>query len=400
MPLFSFRVAKADGTILQQWAEAEDEGVLRERLEAEGFLVLAISPSQAQAPPLVLRRGISARDFLTFNHELRVLLKAGLPIMKVMDILTEGQWKPTFSEALKGVRQAVREGSAISEAMTKYPAFFPTLYIASLQAGERSGNLVEVIERFMIYQRKLIALRKKVFAALAYPSFLLLFGGGVLAFLIFYVIPTFSEVYAGAEQSLPFVTRLLLGVVHATRVSVLFWLPGGLLGLFLLHRAYQSERGRAFYDRIILRLPIVGPIVQRNYLIRITRTLSTILKSGMPVVGALRIMRDGMDNGTIRRQLAAVDDEIRRGGKLAAAFSHIGFLPKITIEMIGVGEMTGALEEMLNEVADFHEEEMDLYLSRVTTWIEPALLLVVGLVIAFVLVAMYLPIFQLAGTIQ
>ncbi len=400
MPLFSYRVAKTDGTILQRQVEAEDEARLKERLEAEGLLVLSLSPATGFASPLSLRTGLSARDFLAFNHELRVLLKAGLPIMQVLDILSEGQWKPAFSAALKNVQQGVREGSAISDAMARHPAFFPELYVASLRAGEKSGNLVEVIARFMVYQRKLIDLRKKVFAALSYPSFLLLFGGLVLAFLIFYVIPTFAEMYEGAQKSLPLVTRILLGGVHYAQASMIVWLPGGLLGLFLLYRSYQSERGRSFYEKVALRLPILGPIVQRNYLIRITRTLSTILKSGMPVVGALRIMSDSMGNRVVRRQLEAVDEEIRRGGKLAVAFSHIGFFPKITVEMIGVGEMTGALEEMLNEVADFHEEEMDLYLSRVTTWIEPALLMVVGLVIAFVLVAMYLPIFQLAGTIQ
>jgi type IV pilus assembly protein PilC len=400
MPLFSYRVAKTDGTILQRQAEAEDEARLKERLEVEGLLVLSLAPATGFASPLSLRAGLSARDFLAFNHELRVLLKAGLPIMQVLDILSEGQWKPAFSAALKRVQQGVREGSAISDAMARYPAFFPELYVASLRAGEKSGNLVEVIGRFMVYQRKLIDLRKKVFAALAYPSFLLLFGGLVLAFLIFYVIPTFAEMYEGAQKSLPLVTRILLGAVHYTQTSMIVWLPGGVLGLFLLYRSYQSERGRAFYEKMALRLPILGPIVQRNYLIRITRTLSTILKSGMPVVGALGIMSESMGNRVVRRQLEAVDEEIRRGGKLSVAFSHIGFFPKITVEMIGVGEMTGSLEEMLNEVADFHEEEMDLYLSRVTTWIEPALLMVVGLVIAFVLVAMYLPIFQLAGTIQ
>ena len=401
MALFSYRVAKGDGTILQQRAEAESESLLRGRLEGEGYLVLSISRAVGLAfPSLSFNKTISPRDFLIFNHELTVLLRAGLPIMKILDILSERDSQPDFVETVKAVQRDVRGGSAIADAMSKHPSYFSELYVSSLRAGEKSGNLVEVISRFMDHQKKILEVRKKVFAALAYPSFLLVAGIGVLGFLLIYVMPSFSELYEGAKTELPLFTRMLLNFVHFLNRSFILLALGFLGCLALVWSAYRSGWAKKWSDPIMLKSPFLSMIIKKNYQIRISRTLSTVLKSGIPLVVALEMVAAAMTNQIVRRQVQEVGSQVRGGVGLAAAFSNAGLFPKMSTEMIAVGETTGSLDEMLSEVAYFHEGELDLILSRVTTWVEPVLLLTIGSLVALILIAMYLPIFHLAGAIQ
>lgn len=401
MALFSYRVAKGDGTIVTQQEEAESESLLRSRLEEQGYLVLSISKTIGLSlPTLSLQKRFPPRDFLVFNQELRALLKAGLPIMKIFDVLVDRGSQPGFVEALKEVQQDIRSGSAMSDAMAKHPGYFSELYVSSLRAGEKSGNLVEVISRFMDYQKKILEVKKKVAGALAYPSFLLAIGFGVLGFLLIYVMPSFSEIYEGSKVDLPLFTRFLLGIVHFIQ-GKFFLLLVAAVGLgALLWSLYQSGWGRARADRLALSFPFIRPIVRRHHLIRISRTLSTILKSGIPLVEALGMVASSMTNRVVRDDVERAGESVKTGIGISAALSQIDLFPKISIEMIAVGESTGSLEEMLNEVANFHEEELDLYLSRVTTWVEPVLLLTIGSLVAMILIAMYLPIFHLAGTIR
>jgi type IV pilus assembly protein PilC len=401
MPLFSYRVAKGDGTILQQEAEAENEALLRGRLEGDGYLVLSISKSVALSfPSFSVKKKVSPRDFLIFNHELIVLVKAGLPIMKVLDILSERGSQPDFVKTLKAVQQDVRGGSSIADAMAKHPAVFSMLYVSSLRAGEKSGNLVEVISRFIEYQKKILAVRKKVLAALAYPVFLLTVGMAVLGFLLIYVMPTFAELYQGSKTDLPFFTRILLDFVQFLKRNLVFFVLGLVALVALVWSAVKSGWGKDLVDPLLLKTPFLSNIIKKNYQIRLSRTLSTVLKSGIPLVVALEMVAAAMTSQIIRRQVLEVGSQVRGGIGLAPSFAKVGLFPKMSSEMIAVGETTGSLDEMLSEVANFHEEELDLILSRVTTWVEPILLLTIGTLVALILIAMYLPIFNLAGTIK
>lgn len=401
MPLFSYRIAKPDGTIQERQAEAEDAVALRGRLEEEGNLVLSISESIGfSLPNFSLKRKISPHEFLIFNQEFVALLRAGLPIMKILDLLSERGDQPGFAAALKEVQREVRGGGTIADAMSRHPVYFPPLYVSSLRAGEKSGNLVEVLGRFMEYQKKVLEVRKKVLAALAYPAFLLVVGIGVLGFLLTYVMPSFSELYADSQVELPLITRFLLGLVDFLRQYFLAILLGSVLTGLLLWRLLRSAWGRAVSDRLALQAIFLGPIIKRHHLIRIARTLSTVLKSGIPLVESLTIVGAAMTNQLVARQIGKVGSEVRGGVALALAFSKVALFPRMSTEMIAVGETTGSLEEMLQEVANFHEDELDLYLSRVATWVEPILLLLIGSLVAVILIAMYLPIFNLAGTIR
>ena len=402
MPQFHYRAAQSDGRIIENYLEAENEYVVRTQLETQGLVILSLhgkkrwvgSSSRPKA-----RGHLSQREFLIFNQQFLALVKAGLPILKAFDILTERATHGNFQVALQHVREEIRGGSSISQAMATQPKHFPDLYRATIQSGEHTGNLVEVLQRYIAYLKLIIGVREKTIKALAYPGFLIIVGMGVIAFLLTYVIPTFSEVYAQNDAQLPFLTQMLLDLID----SVGLWLPWTLgLTLFLFVTLYswiRTPAGRTQYHWILLRIPLLGDIILKNQIIRLARTLGTIIAGGIPLLSALTITANAMTNKIISRSLTAATNHVRDGMSLATSLKTEHFLPRMTIEMIEVGETTGSLETMLHEIAEFHEGELNLQLDQLTTWIEPILLLIMGVVIGGIVIIMYLPIFQLAGTV-
>lgn len=405
MPTFVCRVGKADGTVLEERLEADDEAAARDRLGQQGVVVYAVRRSGLRWPPLslrvpVLHRGFPVREFLVFNQELIALTKAGLPIMRVLDILSARTGHPTFQRALTAVREQVRGGSSLADAMAKQPRFFSELYLASLRAGERSGNVVEILRRYQTFMMRMLAVRKKIVSALSYPAFLLAVGAGVLLFLLTYVLPTFLDVYREAQAQLPAATRFLMALVAFMQRWVWALAMAALAVVVAFRVWYRTEVGRLRTDRLMLHLPFIGALIRTHYIISVARTLATILAGGIPLVSALRMVRDSILNRVVADDVDGVIERVKNGSGVAAAFAVGGLMPRMTLEMIEVGEATGALEDMLTQVAEFHEDELDRRLTAITTWVEPALLLVMGGVIAGVVITMYLPIFQLAGTIK
>jgi len=400
MPTFVCRVGRADGTVLEERLEAEDEAAARDRLGQQGVVVFAVRrwPLSLRVP--VLHRGFPTRDFLVFNQELIALIKAGLPIMRVLDILAARAGHSAFQHALTTVRAQVRGGSSLADAMAQQPRFFSELYLASLRAGERSGNVVEILQRYQTFMKRMLAVRKKIVTALSYPAFLLVVGAGVLLFLLTYVLPTFLDVYREAQAQLPAATRFLMALVAFMQRWALALLLAAVAVVILFRVWYRTEGGRRRTDRFALTLPLFGSLIRTHYIISISRTLATILAGGIPLVSALRMVRDSILNRVVADDVDQVIERVKTGSGVAAAFSIGGLMPRMTLEMIEVGEATGSLEEMLTQVAEFHEDELDRRLTAITTWVEPALLLVMGGVIAGVVITMYLPIFQLAGTIK
>ncbi|MDP1769061.1 MAG: type II secretion system F family protein, partial [Nitrospirota bacterium] len=338
-------------------------------------------------------------EFLVFNQELLALVKAGLPVLRVWDLLIERSNHAGFQQSLRTVRQDIRGGASASEALARHPAHFSELYIATIKAGEQSGNLAEVLQRFIAYLKLMIGLRQKVSKALAYPAFLVLVGIAVIGFLLTYVVPTFVSVYAETSKSLPPATQLLLDVVTGGKA---YLVPGfaGLVILGLIGRAYYAtSAGRLVVDRLVLRVPIVGPIFVKHYTVQLTRTLATILAGGTPLVEALSIARGAISNRYVSVGVAGTVAEIREGTTLAAALDRPKVFPKLAVEMLSVGEETGSLPTMLHDVAEFYEGDLDLQLTQLTTWIEPVLLLIMGVLVGTIVIVMYLPVFQMAGAV-
>ena len=402
MPQFHYRAARPDGTIFENTTESESERSIRMNLEGQGLLILELNGQRSgsfSSPIRRTRKQLSLRDFLVFNQEFLALIKSGLPMLRSFDILSERTTRGAFQQALLGVREDIRGGAAISEAMATQPAFFPELYQASIQSGEQAGNLTEVLQRYISYLKLLIGVREKVVNALIYPSFLVVFGVATAAFLLTFVMPTFAEVYAESNAELPYATQLLLDMVN----EMGSWAPWALAGLAAGGGAFYwwrgTKQGQWHIHQLLLRLPIVGDVLLKNQVIRLTRTLATVLAGGIPLLSALQVTARAMTNLVFARAVSSAINSVREGASLSQSLKQESFLPRMTIEMIEVGETTGALESMLLEVSEFHEGELDLQLSRLTTWIEPVLLISMGVLVGGIVIVMYLPVFQLAGAL-
>jgi type IV pilus assembly protein PilC len=402
MPQFRFRAARPDGTIVEDRLEGDNELAVRAQLEGRGWLPFTVQGPRAGAKigGYSFRRGrLSLREFLVFNQEFLALVKAGLPVLKVFDLLAERAMHPAFQEALAGVRTEVRGGDSISQAMARYPKHFPDLYRASLRSGEHTGNVVEVLQRYISYLKLVISIREKVVKALAYPAFLVAVGVGVVLFLLIYVMPTFAEIYGQNKRDLPVATQALLYAVQNGQ-QWLPWVVTAVAGLsVLLYKWGQTTIGREQLDRLSLVVPVVGGVLLKSQIVRFARTLSTVLAGGIPLMHALEVTKGATTNRVIANCLTRATERVREGVGLAASLKQEGFLPQMTLEMIEVGETTGSLETMLQDVAEFHEGELELQLNQLTTWIEPALLLIMGFVVGGIVIIMYLPVFQIAGTV-
>jgi len=402
MAQFQYRAARPDGTVVEDRTEASSEAALRAYLENQGLFLLHLAGEEGWAggsKKLTWRKGLSLREFLVFNQQFLALVKAGLPILRTVDILTERAINESFQLALQDVREEIRGGAAISDAMAVRPKYFPDLYRATIQSGEHTGNLIVVLQRYITYLKLIIGVREKIKKAIMYPGFLIFVGMCVVAFLVGYVIPTFAEVYDQNNTKLPGPTLLLLNLIRSAGE----WGPWVLVifvGIIaLLFSWAKTQNGQYQIHHLLLRLPLIKGVTLNNQIIQFCRTLTTIIAGGIPLLQALSITGKALTNKVMSRALTNVSSRVRDGMGLAASLKEEHILPRMTLEMIEVGESTGSLETMLQEVAEFHEGELDLQLTQLTTWMEPALLLIMGFIVGGLVIVMYLPIFQLAGTV-
>ncbi len=401
MALFTCKLGASDGKVLQRDFEATDAAALRVNLEDQGYYVFEVKkkPFQFLLDKGLRWRKIDNKLLLNFNQELLVLLKAGMPIMQALDAILERHQSGSLYEILTQVREDVKAGSALSAAMEKHGRAFPYLYIASISAGERTGDLPLTIRRYIEYLKRAGALRKKIISALFYPAILILFAFISIAILMLYVVPTFSQVYADAGAQLPFLTQLLIDVTSLLRRYLLFGILG-IIALFMLFRSWKnSESGRYIFDRYKLDIPVFGDVLSKYSVSSFSRTLATLLSSGIPIIESLRMSIGTLNNVFMEKKLYDVVRSIEEGGQLSSAFERIRIMPPLALRMLGVGEATGALEDMLLEISNYLEDELEERMHFLTTAIEPAIMLVMGVIIGVIIVAMYLPIFKIAGTV-
>ena len=402
MAVFAYRVARPDGSTLDGFLEGENESLVRAKLESQGLLVFKLNRRGVEAVKLGNSwswRKLPLGQFLVFNQELLALVKSGLPVLRVWDLLIERAGHAKFQQALREVREDIRGGSSASEALAKHPIFFPDLYIETVKAGEQSGNLPEVLQRYVTYLKLMLGLRQKVIKALSYPIFLVIIGLAVVGFLLAYVMPTFVSVYGESAKTLPWATQALLDLVQYVEAGagpVAIVTIGLVVGL---RTYYSTPAGHLAVDRLALTLPLFGSIAVKHNTVQLTRTLGTILAGGTPLVDALHSARGALSNRWISQGMIGAVNEIREGTTLAAALERPKVLPRLAIEMLSVGEETGSLESMLRDVAEFYEADLDTRLTQLTTWIEPALLLVMGVLVGGIVIVMYLPVFQMAGAV-
>lgn len=395
MPTFTYKAVREDGTSIAEEFTAASAGEVRHALEARGYLVLDVQRKQT----LLGGKGANPKDFLIFNQEFMTLVKAGLPILQALEILHKRMEKPAYRSALSGIIEAIRGGTALSDAMAAHPAYFPPLFTATVRAGEQSGALVDVLKRYIEYQKRTIAVKRKVKSALFYPLFLIMVLSAVMALFFLYIIPNFTQMYSD-QAKLPALTTHLIaftGLVVNSAPAIVAALAAGGVALSVWRR---SPAGRAFLDAFELRVPLVRTVLTQYYMAQLTRTLATVLRGGIPLVQAMETTAGVIGNSVISRRLSESRGLLTEGVSLADAIERTKLAPDMTVRMIEVGESSGDLPQMLEDVADFYEQEVEIKLTYLTTMIEPVLMLVMGVVILFIVVALYLPIFEMGAKLK
>lgn len=403
MPQFVCRLATPAGAVLDRECEAEDPAALRQQFERDGYFVFGIRPKAAGVrlpTALPWRRRVSRKTLLAFTQELLAMLRAGLPIMAVLDLLIGRAAHPTLRETLRAVREDVRGGASLSAAAARHPRVFPPLFVASVRAGEQSGALVATLGRFLTTLKHFLALRQKVYNALMYPSVLVVITGGVILFLLTFVVPTFTRIYADFGASLPLPTQLLVATTERIRAD---WPL--LLAVLLAAGAYlawwrRTPGGLATLDRLILKLPWAGPVLHRYALATFCRSLAAVVGGGTPVVPALEVAAGAVSNAHVASRVRTAIPLVVGGSSLARALEQTGVATPMMVEMVAVGESTGALEEMLGHTADFADEEIDLRLSSMAALLEPVIMAAMGLVVATIVIMLYLPVFHLVSIVR
>jgi type IV pilus assembly protein PilC len=397
---FRCRLGTATGEVLEGVYVAESEARLRHDLEEKGLLLLAVQRKgflPISGLSLPTRRRVGTREFLVFNQELATLLRAGMPLVQSLNILRQRVANPQFRSILDDVHERVRAGSALSEAFAAHGAHFSGIYTASLLAGEKSGGLEQVIRRYVAYTKVVGAVKRKTLSALVYPAILLALSLIVVSIIVLRVVPEFGAFYDSFGAELPTVTRMIVrfsGFLsnYYAAILVALLVAAGALWLWL-----QQPGQRVRLDRLVLRLPLAGSTARKLATSQLARTLATLLGGGIPLVSALDIASRSIGNRYLAQQLESVSQRVREGESLAAALLARGEFPDVAIKMVEVGEQTGALQDMLNSLADFYDEEIETNLGRFVTLVEPLLLVVMGLVIAGLLLALYMPLFQLSS---
>jgi type IV pilus assembly protein PilC len=400
MSIFTCKIGSSDGRIVVKEFDALNSGVLRQSLEDQGFVVFELrkKPLQFLRDSGMGRKRVTNKDLLMFNQELLVLLKAGLPILQALDtILESGGGK--LNEILSAIREDVKGGVAFSNAFEKYPRVFPHLYIASIQAGERTGDLPQTIRRYIAFLKRTEGFRGKIIAALFYPAILVSVAGIAVTVLLIYVVPTFSKIYADSGAALPMPTQLLITFTTFLRRYLILFVGLVVAGVTLFRRWGYTETGRFAIDGMKIRIPFIGSVLTRYAVSGFTRTLATVLGSGIPIVEALKMSVGTLNNKVLERGLLAAVVRVEEGSRLSSALESIKLMPPLALRMLSVGESTGSLEEMLSDISDYFEEEIERNLAVLTTAIEPAIMIVMGVVIGVIIIAMYLPIFKIANTV-
>jgi len=402
MASFLCKIGTSDGRIVEREFEAANRDLLRESLEEQGFHVFQIKKKifRPQSSGLSMRSQFTGRRFLSFNQELLVLIRSGLPILQVLDAIIERLEPGRVLDVLREIRDDVKGGGALSEAFAKYPRFFPQLYVASVRAGEKTGDLPVTLGRYIVYQKRVEALKGRVKGAAFYPLLLSAAVIVVVLFLMLFVVPRFTQIYADANAQLPLITRVLIGFTEQLTTSLPVAVPLLIAGGFALRWFVRTERGALLFDRGKLRVPFFGKLVGDYAISSFCRTFATTLASGIPVVQSMQMARGTLNNLLLENLLMGAIRKVEEGLTISSALEQTGFFPSLALRMIGVGETTGALAEMLNDVAEYYEGEVERRLDRLTTLIEPIMMLSMGLLIGGIIVAMYVPIFQLAGTVR
>jgi len=402
MTEFICRLGTPSGEIVTRIVEAAGASDARERLENEGFRVFAVANSEAGLSAVLgggKKGKIKQSDFLIFNQQLSALLRAGIPVLQAIGLLRTRSGSANLRVVLTDVEEKIKNGIPLSDAFESQ-GLFPKIYTASILAGEKSGALDEVLARFVDYLKRSVGVSRKLRGALAYPAFLLLAATIMVGFLTLYIVPRMSDLFKSlsANRALPSVTLVVLWFSNGILNNIVWLLPLILIVGFSLFFWLRTESGKLLFHRILLRIPVGGQLIRNMATAQLTRSLSTLLSGGITVPDAWEISSQALNNLELRRRSQGVLPMIREGRGFTDSLEKANWVPELGLDMIGIGEKSGSLREMLDEVSNFYDSEAEVRLEQFTTLLEPMILLVMAGVVVTILLAIYLPIIQMISS--
>ncbi len=403
MPEFSYQGINKAGKLIKGKMDARDEGELRMNLRADGIRPIKVSQGENIADMDVMAllgggmRSVPVQALVSFTRQLQVLIGSGIPVVQALEILSDQTSDSSLKKIIITIKDKISQGAYLWESFNLYPLVFPKLYIALIRAGEASGSLDAMLKRLSRYLEDSDRLRKMVKSASMYPIIVMSIGSGVVALMLIFVIPKFEEMLSGSHQSLPYMTQLVIDASHFLTRNILYILGIGFGFFYLIRRYLKTPEGRGMLDRLVFKLPFFGAMAQKSGIARFSRTLNTLLSSGVNLVDAIDICTATMDNAVLEESVRKIRTEIEAGKTLGAVIGKMNVFPKMAVQMISVGESTGNIDKMLEKVADFYEGEVEILIGGISKLIEPFVLVFLGGAVGGMMIAMYLPIFKLAG---
>jgi type IV pilus assembly protein PilC len=400
MAKFQWQGVDRSGALKNGVYDAKNEQEVLDRLRSESITPRKVK-KQAKELGLKFGSGVSHKDLLVFTRQLATMIDAGLPLVQCLDILGSQSDNKAFAAVLMSVKSHVESGATFSEALRKHPKVFDELYVNLIAAGEVGGILDTILNRLSTYIEKNVKLKRQVKSALVYPISILCVAIIVIAIMLGKVIPVFEDMYKEFKgATLPKPTQVVINISHGF-VDNWYWIFGGIAALIIgLTTMYRNPRGREIFDAGILKFPVIGGVLRKIVVARFTRTLGTLLSSGVPILDSLDICAKTSGNKTVEAAIYYAREKISEGKDLAAPLMETNVFPSMVVQMIGVGEQTGAMDQMLQKIADFYEEEVDVAVAAMTAMMEPLMMVFLGGLIGGLIVAMYLPVFELAGNIE
>jgi type IV pilus assembly protein PilC len=401
MPTFSWEGKSRSGQVMKGDMEAPNEAAVNNQLRRNGIVPSKVKERGKGLDINIKIPGmepkVTTKDLVVFTRQFATMIDAGLPLVQCLDILSRQQENKTFQKMLLAVKESVESGSTFADALKKHPKAFDELYVNLVAAGEVGGILDTILNRLAAYIEKALKLKKQVKSAMTYPTTIVGIAFLVISVILIFVIPAFEKMFADFGGTLPLPTQIVINISNFIQKYVLF-IIGGLFGsVFLFKKIYATEKGRIVIDDFSLKLPVFGLLIRKVAVAKFTRTLGTMISSGVPILDGLDIVAKTAGNKTVEKAIYKVKQSISEGKTIAEPLTQSGVFPPMVCQMIAVGEQAGALDTMLNKIADFYDDEVDDAVSNLTAMMEPLLMLFLGTTVGGLVIAMYLPIFKLAG---
>jgi type IV pilus assembly protein PilC len=399
MPTYAWEGKNRQGQTQKGSSPAANEAALSADLRRKGIMVTSIRPKSPMKFSFGGGGSVSSKDLVVFTRQFCTMIDAGLPLVQCMDILSRQQDNPYFKKCLFEVKESVESGSTFAEALGKHPRIFDELYVNLVAAGEVGGILDTILNRLAAYIEKSLKLKKQVKSAMTYPVTIIGIASVVVGVILIFVIPAFETMFESFNQALPMPTQIVINMSRGLKKYILVIIAAIWLFIFLCKRFYASPKGRELVDHYALKLPVIGVLIRKVAVAKFTRTLGTMISSGVPILDGLEIVAKTAGNRTVEKAIYQVRQSISEGKTIAEPLTKSGVFPPMVCQMIAVGEQAGAIDTMLNKIADFYDDEVDDAVGNLTAMMEPLLMLFLGTVVGGLVIAMYLPIFKLAGAV-